>query len=327
MALHYDGRNFACRHAADCLNHAISSKDEIQSAARWLEDDSVAHNELRPRAYEILNGFFRAIHPGQLVDYWIKGRKQLFAKIPNGRYAGGNKELADFLLSRVEKGAIRTGFEVSGIDDQGEVVEVRLSGEHSAQSIFVRKVICATDGETAKRLVIRQKAATGAWLNKLTYKGGVSINLALARNPFPGIGYIVNATENFHVFFISPERHSAQTVLTGYRASSESDQLLRDDSNSVVKEAVRALKTYGVNLRPRDLLFSHAQVWEKIGVITTKNAYAEWNEIVLTPSENVYLAGDYTFVDSNIPMPYGISAAVLSGYRAADSVRRQLGKL
>lgn len=324
MALRHSGRTLLCRHATQCLEKAVSSKDEIRSARHWLENDSADYTELFPEAYQILNGFFRAIHPGQLAEYWIKGRSQVFSKIPNGRYSGGNKELTEFLSSRINSGSIRTGTEVSEIDDRGNFVEIRLSGEHS---IIVRKVICATDGITASRILKHQRPASQAWLKKLLYKGGVSVNLGLTQNPFPGIGYIVNASERFHVFYVSPQKNSKGVVLTGYRATVENEQSKPGGSEQMIHEALNSLKTYGVNMPIHDLLFSHVRAWEKIGVVTSRDAYAEWTDDLLAPSENVYLAGDYTFVDPNMPMPYGISAAVLSGYRAADSLRRQLGKI
>ena len=321
MGLRYANQTFACKHVLDCISQAKLSQADQMNATSWLSDPSLSTHQLHLRSYKILNAFYRTIHSGEMKDYIKMDHGLTFQKISFGRFSAGNQELTDALRAQ-SQAFVRLGNEVLSVVDAHGMVKIGIRTPDGDEEIYARQIICATDAEIAQRILKIKSKASEKFLNSVRYKGGISVVLGVRRDPFPGMAYVVNPDSSAHVIF--KFKNDEVVVLTVYYGEKEKVPLMQMSKNEIISVTLKNLKHYGVQILTEELVFSDAKIWDKIEPVFSKDSFDSWDSASLEPSPHVYLAGDYTHTEGKYPMPYGMSAAILSGLKASRHTLKQL---
>lgn len=319
MALRHRNRTVTCRHARECIAQLGLDSAGNANALAWLKNPALPVTALQSEPYQILNAFFTAIHAGEMREYMITERDLAFSKIPNGHFQAGNGELIAALRQRI-RADIRLNTEVMRVRDDGGAVQISYRDAHGESMIEAGQVICTTDAATALKMLSVVSNESRKFLTSVKYHGGITVNLGVRRDPLPGIGYVVHSRANPHVFFKSAHAQQNMTVLTGYMSIEKAENLNAKDKTLAADKAIKALKDYGIAVSAPEIIFADVEIWEKIGPVISAQAYSDWSAAMLAPSQNVMLAGDYTYVTNPNPLPYGISPAINSGYAAAAKI-------
>ena len=96
-------------------------------------------------------------------------------------------------------------------------------------------------------------------------------------------------------------------------------------ATEMVKIALQTLDALGFgNFSEEKIIFADDYHWDMISPIISEESYGAWDIEKIHPSKRLFLAGDYTHVDSQHLMPYGMSAAIFSAKKAAEQVQHLL---
>ncbi|MBK9353448.1 MAG: hypothetical protein IPN09_05585 [Bacteroidetes bacterium] len=110
---------------------------------------------------------------------------------------------------------------------------------------------------------------------------------------------------------------STLTIFQLYIAQ-EDFSLFKDEAQ--IKEKSIAILKEIWKIEPQDIAFYDLFLWKNAGVIINNHYLKNWKPKALRPSENVFLAGDYALLNSEVP--YGMIPAMTSGKNAALSLKK-----
>lgn len=305
---------------AEVIAQIGPTPEELRALRAWEEARPEAPELASPRLLAALNGFFQAIHPGDVTDYVPARRADALVRYPTARFAQGNGRLVDELAGRVHGDAVFSA-EVTAVAADADGVTVSYRSPLGEKSVRARAVIVATPAGAARRLVAGMSPATDGFLESVTYGSGRVLSMVVKAEALAPFSYVVMPGSRISAVFQAPTADPARRLLTAYWIDGSvpaAGRSAEDDLREVLGELARR----GVAKVSREaVLAGEARQWPVLGTRITPAAYGAFDPSTLRPHERVFLAGDYTVWENQWQMPYGMGSAIRSGDRAARQAR------
>ncbi len=318
------GHTWFGKSVVECLEKIDFRNNEIEEITAFVNGGANDISDLSPSSYKLLNAFFQLIHPGEMGEYIPQRRLDAFQVFQMGHYETGNGALIAGLVEGISS-RLRCGVRVLSIDDQGRNVIVTVNENGQIKHLYSKAVICSIPPHEASRVITHAEPPCRLFLDGIRYGTGSLCVLAMPEKLIPEFSYI--ATPDLATSTVVRQK----TVVDGfvllyfYFMGIKSVPVRKFHAKEMVKMALQTLDALGFgNFRGEQTKVADYHHWDMISPIISEESYGAWAAEKLYPSQRVFLAGDYTHVDINRLMPYGMSAAISSGKRAAEQVQHLL---
>lgn len=318
------GRTWFGKSVVDCLEKIDFRNLEIEEITAFVNGGAYDIFDLSPPSYELLNAFFQLIHPGEIGEYIPQRRLDAFQVFQMGHYETGNGALIAGLIEGISS-RLRCGVQVLSIDDQGRNVVVIVNEGGQIRHLSAKAVICSIPAHEASRVIARAESPCRLFLDGIRYGTGSLCVLAIPENLIPEFSYI--ATPDLATSTVVRQKTAVDglVLLYFYFMGIKSVPVRKLHAKEMVKMALQTLDALGFgNFREEQIKFADHHHWDMISPIISEESYGAWAIEKIHSSQRVFLAGDYTHVDSHHLMPYGMSAAISSGKKAAEQVQHLL---
>ncbi len=322
IGVHYEGQALWGSKVVECLNGSHLTKEEKRSIRLFFQDKNHPADRLMEKPYNLLNAFFQLIHPGQLNQYVMDRKYDALIRWDLSFLKRGNCTVVDFLEEQ-STAEIWTKARVENITDEGNLVRVEYIRKGMRYVVTSEKVIVTTPAPVAKKLLAHQNSACSDFLQALAYNGGFTLVLGIPTPLLKDFAFV--ATPDFEfTSVLHQKRENDISTLTIYFTGRGVDQLREQEMEVLVQDTLDDLQwVAATSLQRSDVIFYDSNYWPYISPVIN-DAYDLWNSRALKPSSNVQLAGDYTWYSPVDPLPYGMTAAYLSGQYAAKQVKKAL---
>ncbi len=318
------GRTWFGKSVVDCLEKIDFRNNEIEEITAFVNGGAYDIFDLSPPSYELLNAFFQLIHPGEIGEYIPQRRLDAFQVFQMGHYETGNGALIAGLIESISS-RLRCGAQVLSIDDQGRNVVVTVNEGGQITHLSAKAVICSIPAHEASRVIARAESPSRLFLDGIRYGTGSLCVLAIPENLIPEFSYI--ATPDLATSTVVRQKTAVDglILLYFYFMGIKSVPVRKLREKEMMKMALQTLDALGFGkFREEHIKFADHHHWDMISPIISEESYGAWDMEKIHPSQRVFLAGDYTHVDSHHLMPYGMSAAISSGKRAVEQVQHLL---
>lgn len=273
----------------------------------------------------LLNSFFKVIHPGEIQDYLPVRACDSLVKFETGHYDRGNGELIDELCKKIRQRLLLNAA-VSKVKETGECVQVSCMIEGNETIFKTRTAIVATPPPAAQKIVDSSCRSYLDFINSLRGGMGTVLNIIFKSDVFIDFSYIVSPDLPFNTIIKSKNMDNSITIAV-YFVAGQANNLAGKSGKSIFEYAIKHIKKMGIgSFNDSDIVGHASYCWDYIGPIISKESYGNWNDEFIHPSDNVALAGDYTYFNSDEKMPYGMASAVSSGIRSSELISRALKK-
>jgi protoporphyrinogen oxidase len=319
-----EGRTIFGKSVVDCLDKFDFCNNELEEIIDFVNGDANAISCLSPSSYRVLNTFFQLIHPGEICEYIPQRRLDAFQVFQMGHYETGNKMLITSLIEGISS-RLRCGVQVLSIEDQGCNVVVTVSEGEQIKRLLAKAVICSIPPHEASSIISIAESPCRNFLDGIRYGTGSLSILALPESLIPEFSYI--ATPDLATSTVVRQKTAVDglVLLYFYYMGEKSIPVRKLQEKEMVKMALQTLDSLGFgNFSEEQIRFADHHHWDMISPIISEESYGAWDVKKIHPSQRVFLAGDYTHVDSQHLMPYGMSAAISSGKKAAEQVQHLL---
>jgi protoporphyrinogen oxidase len=319
-----EGRTWFGKSVVDCLEKFDFRNNEIEEITAFVNGNACDISDLSPPSYKLLNTFFQLIHPGEIGEYIPQRRLDAFQVYYMGHYETGNGALITGLIESISS-RFRCGVHVLSIKDQGHNVVVTVNEGGQIKSLFAKAVICSIPPHEASRVITHAESPCRLFLDGIRYGTGSLSVLAIQKNLTPEFSYI--ATPDLATSTVVRQKTSVDglALLYFYYMGVKSVPVRKLQAKEMLKMALQTLNALGFgNFTKEQIKFADHHHWDMISPIISEESYGAWSTEKIHPSQRVFLAGDYTHVDNQHLMPYGMSAAISSGKKAAEQVQHLL---
>jgi protoporphyrinogen oxidase len=318
IAVYVNGQVFHGATVPECLRFPGVGHRALLLLRHFLDSPRPQSDMIGTQLAATLQALFRVIHPGDLAEYVPARRRDSLVRHDVSHFQHGNAALIQGFLRHISAD-LRAGCRVTRLcpDENGVTVSWR-SGDQE-QAARASGVILATPAPEARDLTAKMPPTPAAdFLRKLRYGSGITVTLGLEGADLQTFAYLVNPagpvnTFVFHHDPFAPER----VVLTAYLVAEHAQAAWHFSDSAIVELALTALKALGIGtVGAEHLSFRDVFRWPAVGPIIAESAYGGFSNACLRPAPRVVLAGDYVWWNQQ-QMPYGMSAAIDAGRRAA----------
>lgn len=282
---------------------------------------------MTPECYKILNAFFQVIHPGEMQDYILPRQRDAFRKFDSAHFVGGNQVIIDAFLRELAATTcqVQLNTTVTAINQEHNGVQVTCLQNEIPIAFSAKAVIITTPTPIVRNIIRQADEPCQTFLDTLRYGGGIVVVLGLKDVVIPEFSYLVTPDLTTNTILQQHTLRPEVKVLLLYYTGGKAHTLQAKNDQSTLDDALEALRTIGVSLdKAENLMFSDIHRWEHLGPIITPEVYGEWNTDAAKPMPGVFLGGEYTCVDQQDPMPYGMMPAAASGIAQAQAVQEFL---
>ncbi len=329
LALWYQGRIYFGAGVISCIAEVNSSlRSEARTALLELSNGRQPDYEnMTPESRQILNAFFQVIHPGEMKDYVLPRQIDAFRKFDSSHFARGNRVVIEAFLGELTSTPCQLQLNtiVTAVEQEGDCVLVACLQNDTPTTFYAKTVIITTPAPVVLKVVRHVDEPCRTFLNSLRYGCGVVVALGLKDAAIPEFSYLVtpDLTTNTIVRQHTPDPDV--NVLIVYYTGGKAHKLQTENDRAILDDAVTALRTIGIGPDKADsLIFSDIHRWEHLGPVITPEIYSDWNPDAAKPMARVFLGGEYTYVEKQNPMPYGMIPAAASGVVQAHAVQKFL---
>lgn len=317
IGLHFDGVTHWGASVEGCIDRIGLDAHERDALTAFAAGRRAA-SELSPRLALVLDAFFRVIHPGSISEALPQRQRDALLRFPVAHHAAGNGQLVEAIVESLGS-RLRLSTEVLSIEEKYGAVELRVRANGREEVIGARAVICATPGPVAARLLpsmTNDRCRT--FLESSRWGGGTVVALGLRGANLPDFSYLVLPGQRINTLLLHRGRDGAPDVLYAYYVGTPAPAPNLDET--LAELATLKLGAFS----PEHVVFSERRRWDAIGPLITAETYGRFDAWKTRPSERVFLAGDYTFVQPDQVFPYGMDQALASGTATAARVEAYL---
>ncbi len=305
VGLFYNNNTYFCDIIIDCIKKVNLANDNSTFSDLMLNEESK----------NILNSFFQTIHPGEIENYIIERQEQDSLKKYNiNYYKKGNKEIITEYLRRVNA-KIQFNSLVTSVDDIGEKVKIEYFNKNRTQIVFSRTVIVTTPAPIAKKLIKKINKNSEDFLNSVKYGQMIVIAVGIENHSFENFSYLV--TPDLMTTTIIKHTEDNKSVILSYITDLKSKKVQNKTDEEIILTNLNILKLFE-KIEDENILFKDIHRWWYAGTIISEEIYENLKSGYDKPSNRVFLAGDYTYLDTRIP--YGMYSAVKSGENVANKI-------
>ncbi len=320
MGICLNNNLFLGKKVTECLNQVAFSATEKKHIRAYFQDSRTGLADLSKKAIKVLNAFFQLIHPETITKYVPQRKYDALLKYQLRFLEQGNGQITDFLAINSDA-KILVNTIVSLVKKEGNLVKVQYQIEGKEQEVSAKKVLITTPAPITKDILKTKNKATKDFLNHIQFAGGFSLMLAFSQQKLKQFSYIATPDLPFNAVF-QQRKNQEVAILNIYFTGAIVKEIRQKSRLTLIKEVVENLQFASKDsISPEEVLFHDAKYWEHIGPLINEG-YEYWNNRALKPAKNIYLAGDYTEYNFIDPMPYGMTAAYLSGQRAARWIKQ-----
>ncbi|ACY13422.1 FAD-dependent oxidoreductase [Haliangium ochraceum] len=270
------------------------------------------------RLLQLANAFFQDIHFGAFQHYVPARYGDVFTRFQVVRRLRGNGELTEALERRLE-GRIEYGAEVTAVEYRNDSVAISYTRGGERCAVDAKAVIVATPGSSARQMFSEIDEPCRSFLDSLRYTSGIVVALGVEAE-VADFSYLVTADHSASVVLNYAAVDGARVLLL-YYPSEQFEAMAGRSDQDLAASSLEILASLNIGIRADSpVRFSDVQRWPEIGVVIAGDSYDAWDPSCLRPGPRVFLAGDYTFVEPDALMPYGMHSAMASGIRAAHDV-------
>jgi protoporphyrinogen oxidase len=296
------------------LNITQEVKDEIIK----FKNKEVTAEQLNETSYNLLNSLFKVIFPGELIDYIPTSQQAAFVKWNIDHYETGASIIVDAYKERINAN-ISLNSTVNLIDDEGDKVRIYYQKNGVSQQVIANVCIVATPGNVAKWLIKNQSDETSNFLNSLRYGAITVVSFLLPAGTMDNFSYIITHDSPFNDV-LKYSHNNGYEVISIYYMDNESHSIYNLTDSELISFTLDELNAIDIGNVSDDIIVNTiVKRWGTGATIITPESYDNWDYNKTRPSDRVFLAGDYVWVDLPIN-PLGMQAAILSGEYIAKNV-------
>jgi protoporphyrinogen oxidase len=302
----------------DALNF---NQEEVRQLKHFSGQGGQEVSAVSQRVYDVVNAFFQLIHPGELSSYIPQRRLDAFMNFNNHHLNAGNGRIIKLFLDKLEEKTVcRFNAPVVSIEDDGSSVRVFLKSEKPAQ-LKAKFVICTTPAPISKNIIRRLSSESNAFLSSVQYGKGITVALGVQNAALPAFSYIVTPALAFNTVLQQRTARVGTRVLYFYYMGNKAAALLEAEDDDIIRKTLNTFEQATIGrVADENIVFSDIYRWPMLSPVITAESYDGWTPEMARPSQRVFLAGDYVFVNQHHIMPYGMSAAYHSGLNTAAEV-------
>lgn len=319
--LHHGADLFECSQGLD-LDPA-----EWARLARFAADKNADACELG-RILAVVESFFQVIYPGEVCGYPPPVQHEAFQPFVPYHYKAGNHSLVAELERRSGLGPrLRLGAAVEQIVDEGARVRVTYREQDQLYSIYARTVILTVPAPLIRTLVTPLDDEIQQAVSLTGYKGGVVVALGVRGATLPEVGCIVTHTAPTSTIIIQHTDQPDTHLLLVYYAGAKRVNAEMGDT-WVLEHTLETLHQIGLgDWKASELLFSDIQRWAHVGPEMNTYALRVWQKRNLRITPRLILGGELAALNDVDSIPYGMTAAIDGGRRAAAHAARILSEI
>jgi protoporphyrinogen oxidase len=319
IGVFWKGKIYYGSSVVECIQEINLEDDESNQIKKFLVNRAQDVSLLSGSIYNLLNAFFQLIHPGEMRDYMPQRRLDAFQKFNCSHFDSGNGGFIDLFTSRLTP-RLHFGTEVSSIEDDGDFVLVFIRDKKIIQ-MCSKAVICTTPAPISACIIKKMSHPCRTFLNSAQYEKGITVAIGFEKGRFPDFSYIVTPDLQTNTVLKQHTKDDRIQVLYFYYMGQKSAVLKNMTTNQIIYQAIDILRQIGFgNDLEKQVIFSDVYWWPMLSPLITEQSYAKFDPQIIRPSKRVFLAGDYVSVSPQHVMPYGMSAAAISGKNTAEEV-------
>jgi len=318
LGLYHRGRTSYGKTVLETISAALPK--EAAEAARAFAQGRVGLGDLPPSSRDIVNAFFRIIHPGEIEEYAKERHRDAFVQYLPAHYPDGNAGLVHALKER-SAAEMRTGVEVQAIARTPGGFTVTCLQEGRPLRFEARAAVVATPAPVARRLLAALPVETSGYLDAVRYGAFTVAAIGVRDVCFTDFAYLVSPDLEVNTIYKQEFPDSPIRVLIGYFCDRASQSAARLEDAEVVERLRGAVCETGVaEVRSQDVIFSDVARWPLGGTIASRELRERWSPGLVAPEKGIFLAGDYLRRD----FPYGTDPAIRSGVEAGQRAKEFL---
>ena len=317
FGIYYSGEvkyNDSVLEVVDNLNLTQDEKDQISDFGNYI----LTIEEVNETVYDLLNSIFNVINSGEVRDFIPSYQHILFARYYLDHYLNGTSILVDGFKKRINA-TISLESTVTSVEDEGDKVRIYYQKDGQTRSVYANACVVTTPGPITKWLVKEQCNETKEFLDSLKFGAITSVPFIVPHNSTDNFSYIITHDSPFNVILKFSTLTGNDVIMVYYMNKSAYDLYNLSDTE-VTSLTIEEFNKIGIgNLTSANISYSTVHRWKYAAPIISNESYGipDWNKV--RPSDRVFLAGDYSCVNST--MSYGMNAAIGSGKRVAKDVK------
>ncbi|MBX7226491.1 MAG: FAD-dependent oxidoreductase [Chitinophagales bacterium] len=272
-------------------------------------------HELDRYLYDALNIQIKAVFPGALKNYNQNISAFSWVRYNSSHFEHGNYGVVHFFL-KDKKVDYTLNAPVEQVNDKGDFVEVVFSHKGNKDTLTAKKVVVATPSFVAEKIISVKNPTCEKFISGVQYAGYHSIAVGVKQvYKNPAVSYLMPLGTGFSSIVKNNTMDSLYTIFQLYIAE-EDFPLFKDDAD-IKKKSIQILQNIW-HIKETDIAFYDQFFWKHAGVVINEHYTHFWKEKSLQPSKNVFLAGDYALINSEVP--YGMIPAMTSGKLVAQKI-------
>ncbi len=312
------------RYGRSCLECMLKANLTLGQIKELITANNYRFLAIEPVA--ILNTFFQVIHPGKILDAVRQRRQDALVKFETHHFEQGNREIVSAFLKNANS-LLKLNARVVSIADERDHVQIVYRKGSRLKKIFSKTAILSSPAPVVGKIVQKISKKCLEFINSLGYGEGMVTALGIRDVDFHDFSYIVTPGLALNTIFKQRTSNSHSKVISAYFVGKEAVKLQSVPKPQVVSravDAIRQIQPYRGRFSDNNIVFSDVHHWNAVGPIISKKSYGNWTTECARPSDRVFLCGDYQHVDHENLLPYGMTAAVLSGRKAGNWVKQFL---
>jgi len=143
----------------------------------------------------------------------------------------------------------------------------------------------------------------------------IVIAVGIENHSFENFSYLV--TPDLMTTTIIKHTEDNKSVILSYITDLKSKKVQNKTDEEIILTNLNILKLFE-KIEDENILFKDIHRWWYAGTIISEEIYENLKSGYDKPSNRVFLAGDYTYLDTRIP--YGMYSAVKSGENVANKI-------
>lgn len=320
IAIYFNNRIFSGLNPYEILinyEKSILSKNLIGSY--YDKKNYLNKNEIDSSYYQLFNYFIKSVFPGSLKNYNNNILPYIFERYHSSYFKQGNANVVNyFLKDRLYK--IIKSATVIDVVDYDKYVTVTYILNNNKYTLNTKKCIITTPAHITKNIIRKLNSESDSFLNSVSYAGYYSIAIGVEKDNFvPNLAYVIPYQSGFGSILMHNTQNINFKIFHLYVAN-EDFNYFKDTSEVRIKSINMLNKIW--NVRSENIKFYDFVYWPNAGVVFDSTYIKNWTNNAIHPSKNVFLAGDYTILNSKAP-PYGMISAVNSGKNAVFNLKKR----
>lgn len=272
--------------------------------------DKVYHN--------IFNNLIKSVFPGSLNDYNKNILKFIFERYHSSYYLKGNYNVVDY-FTKNKRFDVKLNSTVIDVYQSGNKINIKyVDTNHKQKNITGKECIVTTPAHISKSIIQNINRECLEFLDNIKYAGYYSIAIGVQQdNVNPDLAYVIPINKGFSSILKHKTTDKNFNIFHLYVANEDFSSF--KDTSEVRTKSIEIIKKIW-HIHDKSIKFYNFIYWPNAGVLFNETYNKVWSDKCLNPDNGIYLAGDYTNIESGIP-PYGMISAILSGKRAANKIK------